>query len=117
MAKAEIILGEGSGANITLDAIEFTNKTLLGSITSRSESFTASEDCIMGGIITGSSSAYAYVNFDNSLVFASNSTARIGCSSSSVTNPDTYGMFVPKGTVVTVRSDSGTYNIKFYSLN
>ena len=117
MATTEMDYIEGVGANITLDAIGFTNKTLLGTITSRSESFTASEDCVMGGIITGSSSAYAYVNFNNTLVFASNSTGRMGCSTSSVPSPDTYGMFVPKGTVVTVRSDSGSYNLKFYSLS
>ena len=106
-----------SKAKISLDELGFTGKSLLGSISSRSESFTASEDCVMSAKITGSSSAYAYVNFDGSLVFATNSTAKIGYSSSSASTPDTYGMFVPKGTVVTVRTDSGTYDIKFYSLS
>ena len=111
------LTSSGGGASITLDTLSFTGKTLLASITVKGGSYTPTEDCIMCAKITGSSSSYAYVNFDGSLVFASNSTGRIGYSSSSASTPDTYGMFVPKGTVVTTRSDSGTYDIKFYSLS
>lgn len=116
MAKAEIILGEGSGANITLDAIGFTNKTLIHTINTASASWTATEDCIMGGKIQGASNSPILYFNNTPVVWAGNGqVVYIGMVSSSDTSPTTYGIFVPKGTVVTTRN-SGTYNLKFYSL-
>lgn len=120
MAKAQIILGEGSGGiNVTLDTISFTGKTLLGSITTKGGTYTATEDCLMGGVLTSTGSVQAFVAFNGSTVFSvgDNKSARIGRSTTSVSSNDTYGMFVPKGTVVTTRTDEGTPNLTFYSLD
>ena len=44
-------------------------------------------------------------------------TLYIGYSSSVLTDPDTYGMFVPKNTKVITRNISGlTYDVRFFEL-
>lgn len=71
----------------------------------------------MGGKIQGGSNS-AIVYFDDVIfLWGGNGDAiYIGMNSSSDAHPTTYGIFVPKGTVITTRN-SGTYNLEFYSIN
>lgn len=107
----------GSGGTPTLDNLSFTNKTLLYTINSASASWEATEDCIMGGNLKGAGvSAMVYFNNVLTLWTGDGERTYVGMKSTSDTSPTTYGVFVPKGTVVTTRN-SGTYNLKFYSLS
>lgn len=118
MAKAQIDLMGVGGNPITLDDLSFTGKTLIHTISTASASWIATEDCIMGGTMKGATDSSAIAYFNNASAFWTGNGANgyIGMASSSDTSPTTYGIFVPKGTVVTTRN-SGTYNLKFYSLN
>ena len=116
---ALIRANSGSGGNpITLDDLSFTGKTLIHTISTASASWTATEDCIMGGTMKGATDSSAIAYFNNASAFwtGNGASGYIGMASSSDTSPTTYGIFVPKGTVVTTRN-SGTYNLKFYSLS
>ena len=107
----------GGGTPITLDDLSFTGKSLIHTINTVSASWTATEDCIMGGKIQGASNSPILYFNNAAVVWAGNGqVVYIGMASSSDTSPTTYGIFVPKGTVVTTRN-SGTYNLKFYSLS
>lgn len=121
MATAECnYFNSGGGGSVTLNQLLYNaNKTLLDTITTVSGSYTATEDCVMyGSMAFGGSSSSPNISFD-STVFAflnTGGTLYFGYSSSSLSTPDTYGVFVPKGTVVTTRN-VGTYNLKFYTLD
>lgn len=114
-----------SGAPALSQLLYNANKTLLGSITTYDGSYTATQDCVMYGYAKGASngsvSPIIYLN-DEPSMFANSSSSGlwqlyIGYSTSANTDPDTYGVFIPKGTTVKTRNQSGqTYNLKFYTL-
>lgn len=113
----------GSGAPLELDNLTTTGKTLLGSITTYNGSWTATEDCVMFGYVTGSAATAAQVMFDGeviSMVYGDSGPVRatIGMNALGANiSYAKYGMFVPKGTVVTTRNSSATtYWLQFYSI-
>lgn len=113
----------GGGTNITLDKLLYSSsKTLLGSITTYNGSWTATEDCVMYGYgkASGSSTTSPMVYLNGSNCYFSNGSGSqfyVGYTSSALSTPDTYGIFIPKGTVITTRNQSGqTYKLQFYTL-
>ena len=127
MAIVQEIFGNGGGSQITLDKLLYNaGKTLLGSITTYNGSYTTTEDCVMYGYGKGASgsnvSPIIYID-SNPIVFANSNSSGlwqvyIGYSSSSISTPDSYGMFIPKGATVSTRNQSGqSYKLEFYTLD
>lgn len=105
----------GDGNPITFDDLSVVDKTVLTTITTAGASWTATEDCVLGGIIQGSQSAAAYLYLNSVVVFSTVGKCGFAVSNSDATIPSTYGLFIPKGTEVKTRA-YGTYNLKIYSL-
>ena len=110
LVKMESSSAGGGYKKLTADL-----NNLITSITTRNASWTATDDCIMIGTVYTTTNTAAQVSFDGNVVVSmeTNSTSqpltRVGYGN--------MGFAVPKGTVVTTRSDSsGNYNLKFYGI-
>lgn len=109
----------GGGAKPTKNDIYVRDKTPIQTLNTPGASWTATEDCVMAGVISATS-ANALVTLDgiNMIVVQQNSTVRIGVPSTQSSTPTSYGMFIPKGVTIATRElSSGTYDLNFYSLN
>lgn len=105
--------GSGGGSSFRADM-----NNLLGSITTRGGSFTATQDCIMIGQASGQVAAYVYIDGTSASNYLIQPTAGSGTSRTAIVGNETYGIGVaiPKGSVISTRSDGGSYNLKFYGL-
>lgn len=108
--------GSGGGGGSIKPSTEIPNSA----ITTAGGYWTATEDCVMCGIVTGGSEFYAQIfiddddNNNNALISVPNGVSvRIGMDISA--NPINCGVFIPKGKKVIARNSTGcTYNIHFY---
>lgn len=99
-----------------------TTATALGSITSTSSSYTATEDCIMIGYLYGNGSNSAGVSVKDTsntdlgrLVGSWANSASIGNENCAIGRSSDLGFIIPKG--YTITSDGiGTYNLHFYPI-
>ena len=114
MSPVVINSGSDSG-NLSLIA-DMDN--LLGSITTKGGSFTATQDCIMIGTASGSYAAFVYIDGTTSDDYIIQPTAGSGQSRSAIVGNENkgIGMAIPKGSVITTRSDYGSYDLKFYGI-
>lgn len=114
----------GGGGSITLDKLLYdSSKTLLGSITAPGGSYTTTQDCVMFAKCVGRGSYSPWITLNGQKIASSYGSSGskyqlyIGYASSDDANPSTYGIFVPSGTLVEARNDSGqTYDVRFYPL-
>ena len=101
-------------------SIEPNTNNLLGQITTVNGSYTATEDCIMCGMIKnsgGDKGAQININGYPALIAYHASTGNACAYVGNVTVANSkVGMYIPRGSVVT-SSNIGTYSIKFYSIN
>ena len=109
MAVFPMVKGVPSGGGVT-SIVADTSQTL-GSITSAGGSYTASDNCIMIGTFRGSSGGQASISIDGDLFFATDDG-----SYGSYLGYGSYGIFIPKGSVITARSGYGIYNLIFYKI-
>lgn len=115
----------GSVTGIKLSQLFYNaNKTLLGSITTYNGSYTATQDCVMYCKCVGDGTYSPIIYFNGVVSLWSYGTSGskyslwIGYENTSSTAPTLYGIFIPKGTVVTTRNRSSqTYDVRFYSLD
>lgn len=93
-----------------------TTKSPLYTMNQRGDTWTATQDCIMIGTVAGSNAPYVFINGNTSSDYLVNATAGSGQSRSAVIGnlAQGIGMAIPKGSVITSRSDSGSFDLKFY---
>ena len=123
MPYVEMNSGSGGGGSYS-PVVAIDTNNLLGSISSRGGSYTATEDCGMyGSIYTTSGSnttlrGTVYCNGKTLFDFKINSNATPINNSFTIGN-SANGMFIPKGSTISLSFTSGnvgTINIGFYKL-